>query len=777
MNQEGLSVVRSRQVAARLDLVVACPDHVVAGISHTADAVAEVTIVDILGRGVPVVAVRSVPGAAATLVVRALLPGVDPQGDAPSYLLTIRGHSTWFAPASPRTLTESGTASKPPAGGASIDYLGRDYVAFTAMMRSRVSQIIEDDSAWALDHPADPMTTIIEALAYTGDHLSFRQDAAGTESYLTTARHRLSLRRHGRLRDYSVDDGCNARTAMAFAVNAAGVLPRGLQVVTLQPGEVDVVLPADPALAASTTVFETMHAQPVSPQLNDLGPALVQGAAYTVPAGSIALTLDGNAALVPGQLVILSQRNAPDGVASPFGAQALRLLKVEVTTAQDGAVTTLLSWHPEDALKGPLTIPPSDTEGTVSLYGNVMLADHGMTQAVGLRPDVVPAKGNYTPMIDVQDVVSAAPPPSIAPGFDGTQDMVTASLMVESATTSLDPDPRQTALCIALTGTRPGMAGVTDTWIAQPDLLSTSSTGRAFAAVLEDGYEGGQDHLNLRFGDGALGYAPAPDTIFTATARSGGGQSGRVRANSLLQVIGPAPLVIWVSNPLAATPFPEEESEAIRLFATTSFRTNLRGIDPDDWERLGNADPLVTEIRAALGPDNRTPCVVGLTTRVTIPDGITYSVAKARLLEHAVLGAPPTIEAGIATALEIALVVYCRPGSNLAAVRSRQQRRLGTGALPDGAPAFFNPANWPLGRIVRLDELVQVIRGDPSVAFVITDPHMDPRIAFRTVGGIDDSAANVARGHIAIRTHEYARIGNDTYHPALGSVRLYVVAS
>ena len=52
---------------------------------------------------------------------------------------------------------------------------------------------------------------LVELFAYAGDHLSYYQDAVGTEAYLDTARRRTSVRRHVRLVDYPMHDGCNAR--------------------------------------------------------------------------------------------------------------------------------------------------------------------------------------------------------------------------------------------------------------------------------------------------------------------------------------------------------------------------------------------------------------------------------------------------------------------------------------------------------------------------------------------------------------------------------------
>ena len=53
--------------------------------------------------------------------------------------------------------------------------------------------------------------TLVELLAYVGDYLSYYQDAVATEAYLDTARQRISVRRHARLVDYRMHEGCNAR--------------------------------------------------------------------------------------------------------------------------------------------------------------------------------------------------------------------------------------------------------------------------------------------------------------------------------------------------------------------------------------------------------------------------------------------------------------------------------------------------------------------------------------------------------------------------------------
>jgi hypothetical protein len=53
---------------------------------------------------------------------------------------------------------------------------------------------------------------LVELLAYAGDELSYYQDAVASESYLETAMQRISVRRHARLVDYSMHEGCNSRS-------------------------------------------------------------------------------------------------------------------------------------------------------------------------------------------------------------------------------------------------------------------------------------------------------------------------------------------------------------------------------------------------------------------------------------------------------------------------------------------------------------------------------------------------------------------------------------
>jgi len=102
-----------------------------------------------------------------------------------------------------------------------IDYLAKDYNSFRQLMLDRMATIMPQ---WKERNAADLGIALVELLAYVGDHLSYRRDAIATEAYLGTARRRVSVRRHARLVDYRMHDGCNARVRVQWQARANNVL-------------------------------------------------------------------------------------------------------------------------------------------------------------------------------------------------------------------------------------------------------------------------------------------------------------------------------------------------------------------------------------------------------------------------------------------------------------------------------------------------------------------------------------------------------------------------
>ena len=96
-----------------------------------------------------------------------------------------------------------------------IDYLARDYQRLRRLIFDRLALLVPD---WRERHVPDVGMTLVELLAYVGDRLSYYQDAVATEAYLDTARKRISVRRHARLVDYHLHEGCNARAWVCLSV-------------------------------------------------------------------------------------------------------------------------------------------------------------------------------------------------------------------------------------------------------------------------------------------------------------------------------------------------------------------------------------------------------------------------------------------------------------------------------------------------------------------------------------------------------------------------------
>ncbi len=105
-----------------------------------------------------------------------------------------------------------------------INYLAKDYASFRQLILDRISLNMPE---WKERHIPDLGIALVELLAYAGDHLSYYQDAVATEAYLDTARLRTSVRRHVRLIDYRMHEGCNSRAWVCIKTDTD--LPLNLQ--------------------------------------------------------------------------------------------------------------------------------------------------------------------------------------------------------------------------------------------------------------------------------------------------------------------------------------------------------------------------------------------------------------------------------------------------------------------------------------------------------------------------------------------------------------------
>ena len=176
-----------------------------------------------------------------------------------------------------------------------IDYMAKDYESFRQIILDKLTMLIQD---WRDTSAADMSIMLTELLAYLGDQLSYYQDAVATEAYLGTARKRISIRRHARLLDYRMHDGCNARAWVVIntdpSYNGPPILvpgPRGpnpgTQLLTGGIGDIETA-------SIGATTFETMYDLTVHKTRNEIHFYSWGERKCCLPKGATSATLSNN---------------------------------------------------------------------------------------------------------------------------------------------------------------------------------------------------------------------------------------------------------------------------------------------------------------------------------------------------------------------------------------------------------------------------------------------------------------------------------------------------
>jgi hypothetical protein len=229
-----------------------------------------------------------------------------------------------------------------------IDYLAKDFASFRQLMLDRLTLLMP---RWNERSAADLGVMLVEILAYVGDHLSYQQDVIATESYLSTARRRISVRRHARLLDYFMSEGCNARAWVQVQVNQDMVrqpadkqapLPKGTKLLTKVVGQDAVLLNSSSYNKAAMTqtppgVFETMYdGDGLFSDHNKLTFYTWGAQDCCLPKGTTRATLVGRLEhLQPGDILVFKEMlgahtGAPED-AEPAHCHAVRLTSVTIT--------------------------------------------------------------------------------------------------------------------------------------------------------------------------------------------------------------------------------------------------------------------------------------------------------------------------------------------------------------------------------------------------------------------------------------------------------------
>lgn len=685
-----------------------------------------------------------------------------------------------------------------------IDYLAKDYPAFRRAMLDRIALHLDLDRD---PNAADLVTTVIEGIAYRADHLSYYQDAVATEAYLGTARRRESIRRHARMLDYRLAEGCNARAWIAVTVGADNEYQVEVELPGPDLGLLNAPLPFahDPTGAPGTrflvglpttdkvkstdvddlvrdgvSVFESLHPIVARSAHNRIQIYTWGDNECCLPQGTTTATLLGDPLddplrLAPGDVVILEEVLSPQtgtqADANPTKRHAVRLTRVEpvVDPAHPEHSLATVHWHELDALPFALCISarlrlPSGqirlVEDLTVVRGNVVLADHGYRTAEqddpttphafeGLPPvPDAPAHLMYRPLLRAAELTIAAPY-----SHDQAQALAASDAIATDWRTAIPAVWAETG---------------TTVWRPRPDLLASDRFAHEFTVEMTD-----IRRAYLRFGDNIYGRAPLPGDVPAAVYRVGTGPGGNVGADSITTIVDDGIVELRVRNPLAASGGRQfEPVDVVRRDAPQAFRIQQRAVTAADYAEVAERHGDVVRAAATrrwtgswhtmyLTVDRR----LGLDVDAEFEAELRAFLERFRLSGHDL-----EIDGPRFVPLDIAFSVRVAAGFHVGDVETAVRKRLSARMQDDGRAGFFHPDRFSFGEPVYLSQLLAVVAEVPGVAWVDLGKQPSSGHRFDRLFAPDGNA--IDQGFIGIGRLEIAQLDATPDHPDRGRLEL-----
>ena len=705
------------------------------------------------------------------------------------------------------------TLSIPPE----INYLAKDYSSFKQLMLDRIALLMPD---WRERNPADLGIVLVEVLAYVADYLSYQQDALATEAYLGTARKRVSVRRHARLVDYFMHDGCNARTWLQIRVEkeADGIKLKSEdnkgnkihQIITKVEGLPTVISPDSPdfqkAQTAGVRFFELLHDITPYNQHNEMTFYLWGKKDCCLPKGATTATLSGHFPhLVVGDVLIFAEvlgsetGNKPD--ADSTRRYAVKLTKVSpnydklyggiaspplsplspVSPPEPfGLPITEIEWNKQDALPFPFCISNQNWTNISVAWGNIVLVDHGLTiKESGFDPvpktTLVYAKNSDAdcnccePQIADDNIPVRFRPKILQAPLTQCEPYNKEENIDKSATVLIQQSLRAVMPAITLEERDKDNNSI-GTWNPKRDLLNSAATAKEFVAEIEtDGA------CLLRFGNDKQGEQPKPETNFIPTYRVGNGNSGNIGANSLTHLISSdaditsiKDHIIKVWNPMTAHGGLEAETmEEVRQFAPEAFRSQERAVTPADYEFFAQRS-LPDEVQRAASTFRWTGSwrTVFLTVDRTEGNNVDTLFKKKllnRLEQYRMAGFDLDVDSPLFVSLDIELTICVNPHFFTTDVKKALLETFSNRILSDGQKGVFHPDNFTFGQPVYLSQIYSLAQSTEGVDSVQISK-------FCRLGDTDNKA--IMAGKLLLGRREIARCDNNRNFPERGVFNL-----
>jgi hypothetical protein len=676
-----------------------------------------------------------------------------------------------------------------------INYLAKDYASFRQLIYDRLSLLMPD---WQERHVPDLGVTLVELLAYIGDHLSYYQDAVATEAYLDTARQRISVRRHARLVDYLLHEGCNARAWVCLTVAQDISLQADDFYLITDPGNTNGTILLKPeelpkGSPRSYLIFEPLVEQRENPialyaahntihiyTWGDSQCCLAKGAtsATLVNSDTSELNLEAGQVLVFEEVKGAKTGNPAD--ADPCHRHAVRLLAVQETTDFLTEQTIVeVEWSREDALPFAVCVSAikqddcSLIENITVVRGNVILVDHGESATETLAPvpgitllpdcddncgvrEAIRVTDRYRPTLTHTELTFSQPLPLTA------NDNNCYHHQYAPASSLLRQDVRKAIAQASLTENN-------RLWTAQTDLLASDADDRHFVVEINDNRQ-----AQLRFGDNELGQTPKPDTQFQANYRVGNGLTGNVGAEVINRLVFKNNFdtaITQVRNPLPAQggSAPEPVAEA-RLLAPHAFRDNLqRAITADDYAQIVMRD-FADKVQKAAATLRWTgswyEVLVAIDPFAASEDEpqllckIDQHLRRYRRIAHDV-----QVTFARYVPLELEMTVCVLPGYLRGHVKAALKDVFSNRLLANGQRGFFHPDNLSFGDGIYLSQLIataQAVTGVENVQITVFKRQFEA------------SDHEIDNGVLPLSVLEIARLDNDPNFPEHGKLTVFV---
>ncbi|MBI3230618.1 MAG: putative baseplate assembly protein [Burkholderiales bacterium] len=680
-----------------------------------------------------------------------------------------------------------------------LNYMAKDFASFRQLLLDRLALLIPD---WQERHVPDIGVTLVELLAYSADQLSYYQDAVATEAYLDTARQRISVRRHARLVDYRMHEGCNARAWLALTTD---------QDIDLPLTEVAFLTGMNDALAGKPSILRWEDMRDVARSDYEVFEPLLPRDALKLRQAHNAISFyswGGEFCSISAGSTSASLRDAWTN-----GAGSRRALSLSV-----GDVLIF------EEVK-------SSTSGLVEEADRSRRHAVRLTSVVeNLDPLLLDAKGDATPVLDIAwaDALPFAlrlSAPGPAPACELISDITVAraNVLLIDAGQSLPPEDIGTVptlasetecACIGQVGATsyragkfrprlsraplcwaeplPSLASASEVFVrnprhALPQLSVTDVSDRSTQQEWQVRYDliNSESHelhylvecdndgaAYLRFGDGELGEQPAAGAQFRAQYRIGQALAGNVGADAITTMIVPQLLsgvTITLRNPLPATGgiAPEPIAE-VKMYAPQAIKQQLqRAIIAQDYQQLAERNPKLQRAAAALvwsGSWNEAEVIVDPRGTEEVDPALLAEIDQY-LQTYRRMGHDLRVLPGRYVPLDLALRVCVLPGYQRGHVLAALRKVFSNRRLADGKLGFFHPDNLSFGQDIYLSQLVAIAQAVEGVECVTVT---------RLQRLFEESNQELEQGLLPLRQWEIAQLDNDPNFPEHGKLAIEI---